>query len=474
VGCLRLPTPLLAKEGTMPNLRATKLYTMDQIRNSPSRKDGISEALENDYRRKTGLFIKAAGRELELPVDAVATALVFFHKFFMLHSFQKHERFFVGSACLFLAAKVEESSKRVEQVMSKSWKVWNGGRDPPAENEKSFKRLREKVLIAERCVLHTLGFQLTVEHPYSVVMSLLKKLFTMGKGADGGKGADKALNRQLSQAATSFVNDSMLTTLCLQYRPKQVAAAVVYLSYLYMGLPRVDTTLLEADVTVVADICDIILSLYDERGAGHATVVVTDLRAKLKQRMMMKNAPAAAGAGAAGSGSTAVSPPPASATTTTTTASPRPTPSSPRPTTLSSSSSRATRDHASSPSLLLGSNNSSSSSTPNIAASLVDVGGVDKRGSGGGVGEGSGSSDGGQERGVAGRPVEDSRRHHHTHNRRDPRNSPSKAAVNPSAKRKSGDGDADLGDAGRGGSAAGAGAGAVDFKRQKSSSLSFT
>lgn len=41
------------------------------------------------------------------PVEAVATALVFLHKFFMLHSFQKHERFFVGSACLFLAAKVE-------------------------------------------------------------------------------------------------------------------------------------------------------------------------------------------------------------------------------------------------------------------------------------------------------------------------------------------------------------------------------
>lgn len=41
------------------------------------------------------------------PVEAVATALVFFHKFFMLHSFLKHERLFVASACLFLAAKVE-------------------------------------------------------------------------------------------------------------------------------------------------------------------------------------------------------------------------------------------------------------------------------------------------------------------------------------------------------------------------------
>ena len=45
------------------------------------------------------------------PVDAVATALVFFHKFFMLHSFNKHERLFVASACLFLAAKVEVRSR---------------------------------------------------------------------------------------------------------------------------------------------------------------------------------------------------------------------------------------------------------------------------------------------------------------------------------------------------------------------------
>ncbi|CAM9645938.1 unnamed protein product, partial [Hapterophycus canaliculatus] len=41
------------------------------------------------------------------PVDAVATALVFFHRFFMRHSFQRHDRVFVASACVFLAAKVE-------------------------------------------------------------------------------------------------------------------------------------------------------------------------------------------------------------------------------------------------------------------------------------------------------------------------------------------------------------------------------
>ncbi|CAN0529275.1 unnamed protein product [Scytosiphon promiscuus] len=50
----------------MPNLRTPRLYTGEEIRNSPSRADGISEVLENEYRRKTCLFIKAAGKALEL------------------------------------------------------------------------------------------------------------------------------------------------------------------------------------------------------------------------------------------------------------------------------------------------------------------------------------------------------------------------------------------------------------------------
>lgn len=50
----------------------------------------------------------------------------------------------------------------------------------------------------------------------------------------------------------SFVNDSLLTTLCLQYDPRQIAAAVVFLSYSFMGLPPVETALLDTDDTVVS------------------------------------------------------------------------------------------------------------------------------------------------------------------------------------------------------------------------------
>lgn len=50
----------------------------------------------------------------------------------------------------------------------------------------------------------------------------------------------------------SFVSDSLLTTICLQYSAEQVAAAVVYLSYLFLCLPRVEPSLLETDDSVVS------------------------------------------------------------------------------------------------------------------------------------------------------------------------------------------------------------------------------
>ena len=54
-----------------------------------------------------------------------------------------------------------------------------------------------------------------------------------------------------NQAAVSFVNDSLLTTVCLQYRPYDVAAAVVYLAHLLVSLPRVDVASLNTSESVV-------------------------------------------------------------------------------------------------------------------------------------------------------------------------------------------------------------------------------
>ncbi|CAM9211591.1 unnamed protein product, partial [Choristocarpus tenellus] len=165
-----------------------KTYTKEQIRDSPSRKDGMSEVLEKEYRRKTCLFLKQAGKSLDLPMEAIATAHVFFHKFFVLQSFSQHDRFCVASACLFLASKVEESPRKVDHIVNRCHAVWTHTKHPLDPKDKGFRRLREKILIAERCLLNTLSFQLSVHHPYAEAASQLKELKRLAGGGKGGVG----------------------------------------------------------------------------------------------------------------------------------------------------------------------------------------------------------------------------------------------------------------------------------------------
>ena len=81
----------------------------DDLRNSPSRKDGMSEKEERRQRRKTCIFLEDLGEKL-LRVDwqTHATAQIYMHFFFAHHSFLRRKRIYVALASMFLAAKVEE------------------------------------------------------------------------------------------------------------------------------------------------------------------------------------------------------------------------------------------------------------------------------------------------------------------------------------------------------------------------------
>jgi hypothetical protein len=144
----------------------------------PSLKDGMTVKEESDKRRKTCRFIEEAGRVLKLPRVAVATAMVFFHRFYAKHSFSEHDRFEVAVACLVLAAKTEESPKKLNTVIDECYKLkvrgmqagrisqpagaaapssatTTGNLDPKGVE---FLKLKERILLLERVILHTIGF----------------------------------------------------------------------------------------------------------------------------------------------------------------------------------------------------------------------------------------------------------------------------------------------------------------------------
>jgi hypothetical protein len=145
---------------------------------------------ENAQRKMTCAFLQDAGMRLRLPQLTIATAVVFFHRFYVRHKFKDYDKNTIASTCLFLAAKVEETPKKLKDVIDIMCNIKYKKEYKP--DSKEFLELREKILTQELAVLQTIAFDLTVEHPY-------KHLLTYVKGIKG--------NRQLAQVAWNFVND---------------------------------------------------------------------------------------------------------------------------------------------------------------------------------------------------------------------------------------------------------------------------
>ena len=218
----------------------------------PSLKEGMSIQEETMKRYKTCRFIEEAGRVLKLPRVARSTAMVFFHRFYAKHSFNEHDRFEVAVACIVLAAKTEESPRKLNIVIDECHKLkvrgMHAGRIshtahvPPAKldpKEPDFIKLKERVLLLERLILHTIGFELSIDHPYKFAVEQIGRLVSRRfiEFADSSKTtgmnsteSTKVLMDTMVQGAMNFVNDSMQTTLCIQFTPEKIATTTVFLS----------------------------------------------------------------------------------------------------------------------------------------------------------------------------------------------------------------------------------------------------
>lgn len=242
-------------------------YDKKELRNTPSIQDGIEYDTESRYRKEGARFIIATGTKMDLGCNTMATGVVYFHRFYMFHSFRTFPRYVMACCCLFLAGKVEETPKKCKDIIKiaraslSDQKFASFGEDP-----------KEEVMTLERILLQTIKFDLQVEHPYSYVVRYAKCL----KG-------DRSKLQKMVQMAWTFVNDSLCTTLCLQWEPEVIAVALMYLAGKLSQFEVLDWTgrlakhcrwwdMYVQDVTMdlLEDICHQVLDLYSQPvGAEH-------------------------------------------------------------------------------------------------------------------------------------------------------------------------------------------------------------
>ncbi|XP_066484976.1 cyclin-K isoform X2 [Tiliqua scincoides] len=279
------------KENSSPSVALSNLdhtkpcwyWDKKDLAHTPSQLEGLDPATEARYRREGARFIFDVGTRLGLHYDTLATGIIYFHRFYMFHSFKQFPRYVTGACCLFLAGKVEETPKKCKDIIKTARSLLNDvqfgqfGDDPKQRNNPLHRGSSEtghtecshmhteEVMVLERILLQTIKFDLQVEHPYQFLLKYAKQL----KG-------DKNKIQKLVQMAWTFVNDSLCTTLSLQWEPEIIAVAVMYLAGRLCKFEIQEWTskpmyrrwweqfVQDVPVDVLEDICHQILDLYSQ------------------------------------------------------------------------------------------------------------------------------------------------------------------------------------------------------------------
>eukprot|EP01125_Pyxidicula_operculata_P020700 TRINITY_DN7713_c0_g1_i1.p1 TRINITY_DN7713_c0_g1~~TRINITY_DN7713_c0_g1_i1.p1 ORF type:complete len:481 (+),score=97.79 TRINITY_DN7713_c0_g1_i1:129-1571(+) len=238
------------------------IFTAEALE-KPVREGGTDPKTAQKYRRQICEFMQEVGIKLRLPQLTIATGVVYLHRFFARKDFSDYDKYLIGIACLFLASKVEETPKKLRDVICTFHELKHQAQTPKEKYEplrmdsSTYDKLRKDVVISERVVLQTISFDLTVEHPYKFLLGYVKKI-------NGTK--------DLAQVAWNFVNDSLrYTVLCLQYKPQLIASAAIYLASRFLNQPLLKQgdkewwEIFDAKISDINNISNQILDLYQKK-----------------------------------------------------------------------------------------------------------------------------------------------------------------------------------------------------------------
>lgn len=262
------------------------LFTAEEVKETPSRLQDVPESVEKLVVAKSARFIQECGNELHVPQLTISVATKFFQRFFMLESMLVHKPPLVAAACLFLSCKVQETLKRLRDVIFWTVKVrtrhtedYPDGMDM-TESAPGYNDEKNNILDKEREVLRVLNFDLNVDHPYRHLWQLTRSYIGHGD-----------IQKTVTQAAWNFVNDSFRTYMPVRFDPKEIATAAMFLSAklhrfeLPDGTKRDKATgkrllawheLFHVDLGRIEEICHLMLDMYDVQESSMAAETVTE------------------------------------------------------------------------------------------------------------------------------------------------------------------------------------------------------
>ncbi|KAF9181444.1 hypothetical protein BGZ51_005436 [Haplosporangium sp. Z 767] len=175
-------------------------------------------------RRESCEVIAAIGKRIGFPQHTISTAQLLLHRFFMFNSVQDTGNEVV-MACLFVSAKVEDTIKKLKDIMMATYNYRHPHVTDWDPESKEGEEQRKRVLSYEKMVLESICFDFRITQPYKYIIKFVK----MMRGS-----------KQLAGLAWNIVRDSYKIEVCLEYPPHTIAAGSIYLASKLIGEPFPD------------------------------------------------------------------------------------------------------------------------------------------------------------------------------------------------------------------------------------------
>ncbi|KDQ10164.1 hypothetical protein BOTBODRAFT_116159 [Botryobasidium botryosum FD-172 SS1] len=244
------------------------LASLGQIKETPSRADGLSQELEDDLRAYGCKIIQQAGLLLRQKQVAMATAQILFQRFWYVTSMTQFGISDVGMGALYLASKLEECPVRMRDLINVFDLLLSRARHglsstsstsefeytPMTYFSSTFYDLKEALVISEMQILKRLGFNVQAQLPYGTMVNYLRLL-----------GLDE--HPDAAQKAWGYLNDALQTPVYALYPIPTIACAAILLTTrtLSLPLPAGWYLLFDAELEDMMSICGMIMRLYRDR-----------------------------------------------------------------------------------------------------------------------------------------------------------------------------------------------------------------
>lgn len=225
-------------------------------------------------------FIQTLGEQLRLRQQVIASATIYFRRFYSKYSLKCIDPFLLAPTCLFLATKVEEFGLQSQQRFSSSTASLIKSKYSYLYNHEYPYKIQH-IWECEFFLLEVMDCCLILYHPYRPLIQYVSDLCPD--------------DTQLLQVAWRVVNDTLRTDVCLMYPPSLIALACLHVACV---VQRKDAkqwfSELNIEMEKIFEITRHILYLYDIYKTYDEKEQIKDIMSRVpKPRLSSSNRPVA-------------------------------------------------------------------------------------------------------------------------------------------------------------------------------------